>query len=157
MQAWIKLSIKTSVGRHKVSTGRLGTNVEVQLGAGHVPPEWVWRERNLSVAWIQVVAKTPLSRAISHSFNQLLSLLYRCNSLDILLRGMCRGMCKLVETGRVGEFLSSGSGTKFRQKLVVQKSRSWTCRWTGVDDQWLNIRGGQVAEDTSTEREIRIE
>ena len=39
-------------------------------GMGRVLSEWGWKERNFNTAWIQVVPKTPLSRARTHNFGQ---------------------------------------------------------------------------------------
>ena len=47
------------------------SNKMPQFGMGHVLSEWGWRERNFNTAWMQVVPKTPLSRARSHNFGQL--------------------------------------------------------------------------------------
>ena len=45
----------------------------LQSGTGHTLFQWGWRERNFSTAWMQVVPKTPRSKARSQSFSQPLS------------------------------------------------------------------------------------
>ena len=45
----------------------------LQLGTGHILFERMRRERSFNTAWIQIVLKTPRSRARSQSFGQLTS------------------------------------------------------------------------------------
>ena len=56
----------------EMGAGRVGIpNEMLQSGTEHMFFEWRWRERSFNTAWMQVVPKTPRSRARSHSFGQL--------------------------------------------------------------------------------------
>ena len=61
-------TVSSEWGEKKWEQGDSVSNEMLQSGTGHILFEWRWRERSFNTAWLQVVPKTPRSRARARPF-----------------------------------------------------------------------------------------